>query len=139
MAVIDQTRPPHEFLIRRLTTLGEVADAVEAMVVRGAPWIGATAAHGMAPALRADSSDRSVAAAFRRIPATRPTTVNLRRTLDEEVRALEPLQSAGASGRRVGNRITSRIESTPASSIARRSTPIPRPPVGGIPYSSAST
>lgn len=41
------------------------------------------------------------------------------------------------SWRSVGNRITSRIEVTPASSIARRSIPIPRPPVGGIPYSSA--
>src|SRR5215207_7688500 len=41
------------------------------------------------------------------------------------------------SGRSVGNRTTSRMLSTPASSIATRSMPIPRPPVGGMPYSSA--
>ncbi len=44
-----------------------------------------------------------------------------------------------ASGRRCGNRITSRIEPTPASTITSRSTPMPRPPVGGSPYSSART
>ena len=46
---------------------------------------------------------------------------------------------APSSGRRVGKRMTSRIVSTPASSITSRSMPIPSPPVGGSPYSSAST
>src|SRR5204862_3144344 len=47
--------------------------------------------------------------------------------------------SGRASGRSCGNRITSRIDVTPASSITSRSTPIPRPPHGGSPYSSART
>src|SRR4051794_19134727 len=41
--------------------------------------------------------------------------------------------------RRAGNRITSRIASLPASTIVSRSIPIPQPPVGGMPYESAST
>ncbi len=41
--------------------------------------------------------------------------------------------------RSAGKRMTSRIVSQPVSSIARRSMPSPRPPVGGIPYESAST
>ena len=41
------------------------------------------------------------------------------------------------SGRSVGNRMTSLIVSTPASSITSRSMPMPRPPVGGMPYSRA--
>ena len=41
--------------------------------------------------------------------------------------------------RSAGKRITSRIESLPPSTIARRSMPMPRPPVGGMPYESAST
>ena len=41
------------------------------------------------------------------------------------------------SGRSVGKRMTSLIESTPASSIATRSIPMPSPPVGGMPYSRA--
>ncbi len=42
------------------------------------------------------------------------------------------------SGRSVGKRITSRIEGLPVTSMTSRSTPMPRPPVGGIPYSSAA-
>ena len=42
-------------------------------------------------------------------------------------------------GRSAGKRITSRIASLPVSTIASRSIPIPQPPVGGIPYESAST
>lgn len=37
----------------------------------------------------------------------------------------------------VGNSSTSRMEVCPVSSMTSRSTPMPRPPVGGIPYSSA--
>ena len=47
--------------------------------------------------------------------------------------------SSSASGRRCGNRITSRIDVTPASNMTSRSTPRPMPPVGGKPYSSART
>jgi len=39
----------------------------------------------------------------------------------------------------VGNSRTSRMEAESVRSMTRRSTPKPRPPVGGMPYSSAST
>ena len=39
----------------------------------------------------------------------------------------------------VGKRRTSRMESELVSSMTRRSTPKPRPPVGGMPYSRAVT
>ena len=42
-----------------------------------------------------------------------------------------------ASGRMYGNSSTSRIEERPVSSITRRSMPMPRPPVGAMPYSRA--
>ncbi len=42
--IIDQTRLPHEFMTRTLRTVAEVAEAIKAMRVRGAPLIGATAA-----------------------------------------------------------------------------------------------
>jgi hypothetical protein len=44
-----------------------------------------------------------------------------------------------SSGLIVGNNKTSRIDSASVNSITRRSIPIPNPPVGGIPYSKAST
>ena len=45
-AIIDQTRLPHEFVVRRLETLEDAAEAIRSMRVRGAPLIGATAAYG---------------------------------------------------------------------------------------------
>ena len=42
--IIDQTRLPHEYVLRRLETLEAAAEAIRAMWVRGAPLIGATAA-----------------------------------------------------------------------------------------------
>ena len=55
--IIDQTLLPHEFVVARLGTLADAAHAIRAMLVRGAPLIGATAAWGMWLALRADSSE----------------------------------------------------------------------------------
>ena len=43
------------------------------------------------------------------------------------------------SRRKAGNRITSRMLGLSVSSIIRRSMPMPQPPVGGMPYSSART
>ncbi len=50
-----------------------------------------------------------------------------------------PPSPSPASGRSVGKRMTSRIVAAPEISMTSRSIPIPSPPVGGRPYSSAST
>ena len=63
--VIDQTRAAARFETRRLTSADEAADAIRTMVVRGAPLIGATAAYGVALALRADASDAALERAVR--------------------------------------------------------------------------
>jgi methylthioribose-1-phosphate isomerase len=75
--VIDQRRLPHAFVTVTLRTLDDVVTAISQMTVRGAPLIGATAAFGVALALRADPSDASLAHAVARLLASRPTAVNL--------------------------------------------------------------
>ena len=50
--IIDQTRLPHEFIIKTLKSMHDAAEAISVMRVRGAPLIGATAAYGMALAMR---------------------------------------------------------------------------------------
>lgn len=80
--IIDQTELPHRSVLRVLETLEDAAEAIETMRVRGAPLIGATAAWGMALAMRADDSDGMLAAAHARLAATRPTAINLRWALD---------------------------------------------------------
>lgn len=92
--VIDQTLLPHRFRIRRLRSAADAAHAISAMVVRGAPLIGATAAYGIALAMRADPSDASLRASVGRLMATRPTAVNLRWALENAEAALRPLSPA---------------------------------------------
>ena len=84
--VIDQSRLPFEFETLDLTTLEDAANAIRTMVVRGAPLIGATAAYGLALALRQDPSEARIAEAVQVLRATRPTAVNLAWAL-ERVRA----------------------------------------------------
>jgi methylthioribose-1-phosphate isomerase len=98
--VIDQTRLPHEFEIRRLATLEEAAEAIVTMVVRGAPLIGVTAAYGLCLALRRDASDPGLEAAVERLGRTRPTAVNLKWALARmaaHVRARPPGERAAAA------------------------------------------
>lgn len=76
--IIDQTKLPWAIDLPRLTTLDEVAHAIRAMLVRGAPLIGATAAYGIALAMRAEPSNAALAAAEKILAASRPTAVNLR-------------------------------------------------------------
>jgi methylthioribose-1-phosphate isomerase len=92
--IIDQTLLPHRFKVMRLETLAEAAHAIKAMIVRGAPLIGATAAYGVALAMRADASDAGLANAYDRLNETRPTAVNLRWALDEMKKTLAPLAPA---------------------------------------------
>ena len=96
--IIDQTRLPHEFVIARLTTLEEAAHAIRAMLVRGAPLIGATAAYGVCLALKDDPSDAMLTRACETLLATRPTAVNLRWALDDMKGRLAPLAAADRAG-----------------------------------------
>jgi methylthioribose-1-phosphate isomerase len=89
--IIDQTRLPHHFEAVRVATVDEAAHAISAMLVRGAPLIGATAAYGIALAMRVDASDCELEIAHDKLLATRPTAVNLRWALDSMTALLRPL------------------------------------------------
>ena len=88
VGIIDQTALPHQFTTVCLSSLQDVARAIATMQVRGAPLIGATAAYGVALALRADASDEALERACATLAATRPTAVNLKWALDEMVAAV---------------------------------------------------
>src|ERR1700688_3526086 len=91
VSAIDQRRLPHHFVIAELATADAAADAIRSMLVRGAPLIGATAAYGMALAMRGDASDAALDQACRILLATRPTAINLKWALDEMRSLLLPL------------------------------------------------
>ena len=75
--IIDQTRLPHRLTTVRLDDIGQAAHAIRAMLVRGAPLIGATAAYGVALEMARDPSDAALATAVEMLGATRPTAINL--------------------------------------------------------------
>ncbi len=78
VAIIDQRRLPHRFVVLHLETLQDAAVAIRDMAVRGAPLIGVTAAYGVALALsEGRRDDTAIAEACRILRATRPTAVNL--------------------------------------------------------------
>jgi len=88
VGVIDQTALPHRFATARLKTLQDAAHAIRAMVIRGAPLIGATAAYGMCLALREDASDEALERAYATLIVTRPTAINLKWALEEMMAAV---------------------------------------------------
>ncbi len=55
VGIIDQTLLPHRFETLTLATVEDAARAILTMQVRGAPLIGATAAYGVALAMRHES------------------------------------------------------------------------------------
>ena len=89
--IIDQTKLPFTFEVIRLEDCAAAATAIRDMWVRGAPLIGATAAYGMALAMREDPSDENVTASAQALMATRPTAVNLRWAVDAMQALLLPL------------------------------------------------
>ena len=88
LRIIDQTVLPHRFEIRTISDVDSAAEAIRTMRVRGAPLIGAMAAHGLVLALEQDPSDESMTDAARELLSTRPTAINLRWAVDRVLAAL---------------------------------------------------
>ncbi len=103
--VIDQTLLPHRFVTRRVADVDGAIEAIVTMVVRGAPLIGATAAYGLALALRVDPEAAEPDRAYGRLLRSRPTAVNLRNALEDvaaHVAGLPPSQRAASAWARAG-------------------------------------
>jgi methylthioribose-1-phosphate isomerase len=98
VCVIDQTRLPHRFEVTRWRNVQDVAAGIRDMVVRGAPLIGASAAYGMALAMREEPSDENLQRAYETLFRTRPTAVNLRWALDLMRQTLLPCDSSKRTG-----------------------------------------
>ncbi|MDR1853919.1 MAG: S-methyl-5-thioribose-1-phosphate isomerase [Azoarcus sp.] len=95
LVVLDQTELPWRVVERRLTTLDEVAAAIAAMRVRGAPLLGCAAAFGVALALTSNAADdATLDHALATLRATRPTAVNLAWALERMAARLRPLPFA---------------------------------------------
>ena len=92
--IIDQTQFPHKFVVASLRNLEDAAHAIQSMMVRGAPLIGATAAYGVCLHMRDDSSVEGVSHACEVLLRTRPTAINLKWALSRMQLLLEPVAAA---------------------------------------------
>ena len=89
--IINQTRLPHAFEVKRIATVSEMVTAIKIMEVRGAPLIGAAAAYGVALAMLADPGDANLKQAAAALLKSRPTAVNLCWALQRMCGYLQPL------------------------------------------------
>ena len=95
IVILDQTTLPFRTETISLRTLSDAAHAIRSMQVRGAPLIGATAAHGVALALvHGGGEDTTLAHALQVLGATRPTAINLHWALARMAKVLCPLAPA---------------------------------------------
>jgi methylthioribose-1-phosphate isomerase len=100
LELIDQRRLPGSFEYVACTSADEVAEAIRAMVVRGAPAIGCAAAYGVAlealrlQALAAADFAAGLERALALLARSRPTAVNLFWALERMRAAWEPLRAA---------------------------------------------
>lgn len=79
--MVDQRKLPGEEVYVECADYDQVADAIETMVIRGAPAIGVAAAYGMALGIMALEGEEGLEERFdriyRRLEGTRPTARNL--------------------------------------------------------------
>ena len=98
LVLIDQTQLPHEVVMRRLATVGELVVAIRELAVRGAPALGVAGAYGVVLAARQHPPASDAAgfeAAVGALRTARPTAVNLARMVDR-VASIARSDPAGA-------------------------------------------
>ncbi len=99
VVMIDQTRLPAEETYVRCGNYKEVAEAIRAMVIRGAPAIGVAAAMGVALGIKQASPqrlDEEFQVICSTLAATRPTAVNLFWAIERMKKCYQDLRSKGA-------------------------------------------
>ncbi|MBD1147087.1 S-methyl-5-thioribose-1-phosphate isomerase [Pelagibacterales bacterium SAG-MED28] len=86
--IIDQTKLPHQFVIKSLKTVKDSINAIKTMEVRGAPLIGATAAYGLVLSIVENSDLSFLKKSSEELIASRPTAINLKWAVDRMMKKL---------------------------------------------------
>ena len=76
--IIDQTKLPHQFIIKDLKTVKDAIKAIKIMEVRGAPLIGATAAYGLVLSIIENNDQSFLKKSAEDLINSRPTAINLK-------------------------------------------------------------
>ncbi len=86
--IIDQTKLPHQFIIKDLKTAKDAITAIKVMEVRGAPLIGATAAYGIVLAIMEKNDLNFIKKSSEELIQSRPTAINLKWAVDRMMKKL---------------------------------------------------
>ena len=86
--IIDQTKLPHQFIIKDLKTIKDSINAIKTMEVRGAPLIGATAAYGLVLSIIEKNDLSYLKKSSEDLIASRPTAINLKWAVDRMMKKL---------------------------------------------------
>ena len=86
--IIDQTKLPHQFIIKDLKTVKDAINAIKTMEVRGAPLIGATAAYGLVLSIIEKKDLSFLKKSSEDLIASRPTAINLKWAVDRMMKKL---------------------------------------------------
>ena len=86
--IIDQTKLPHQFVIKDLKTVKDSINAIKTMEVRGAPLIGATAAYGLVLSIVENNDLSFLKKSSEELIASRPTAINLKWAVDRMMKKL---------------------------------------------------
>ncbi len=91
--IIDQTKLPHQFIIKDLKTVKDAINAIKIMEVRGAPLIGATAAYGLVLAIIENNDQSFLKKSADELISSRPTAINLKWAVDRMMNKLSGVNS----------------------------------------------
>ena len=91
--IIDQTKLPHQFIIKDLKTIKDAINAIKVMEVRGAPLIGGTAAYGIALAVQENNDPEFIKKSAEELIQSRPTAINLKWSVDRMMNKLSGINS----------------------------------------------
>ena len=91
--IIDQTKLPHQFIIKNLKSIEDSINAIKTMEVRGAPLIGATAAYGLVLSILEKKDQSFLKKSSEDLIASRPTAINLKWAVDRMMKKLSGVNS----------------------------------------------
>ena len=91
--IIDQTKLPHQFIIKDLKTAKDAINAIIKMEVRGAPLIGATAAYGLVLSIIENNDRTFFQKSATNLINSRPTAINLKWAVDRMLKKLSGVNS----------------------------------------------
>jgi len=91
--IIDQTKLPHQFIIKDLNTVKDAINAIKTMEVRGAPLIGGTAAYGIVLAIKENNDPEFIKKSAEELIQSRPTAINLKWAVDRMLNKLSSIKS----------------------------------------------